>query len=90
MITLILLILLSFNIYSQEYVTPEELEEGWGFKYLNQLERFESKPKNEISFFEISPDEELIYVQTKIPIKNSNKLLNFTFNMKSKEFVEFD
>ncbi len=88
--TILLLILLSVNSYSQEYVTPEELEEGWGFRYLHQLDRFESKPKNEISLFYLTPNEHLLCVLTNIKTSNNARNLVITYDLIKKSIVEYD
>ncbi len=61
--TILLLFLLSVNSYSQEYVTPGELEEGWGFGYTHPIWSFYSYPINVISKFNISGDEKLLYIE---------------------------
>ena len=88
--TLIILILLSLNTYSQEYVTPEELEEGWGFGYNHVFQNLKSQPKNVINNFFLLPNEKRIYVNTRILDSLNFKYLSYNFNIESNEIIKPD
>ncbi len=88
--TLLLLILLSVNSYSQEYVTPEELEEGWGFGYTHPLWSVESFPKTIITDFRVSKDETKLFVRFSLEYYNPKNIVDFYFDFIKKEFIQED